>query len=136
MFSARRRVVAIAAAALLLTCLAGSAIAQGPPQGGGPEQFIAQLRAAIRPGPQQQAQFEAVAQVMREQAAAEQRMGPPPQGGSAVDLLRAQIQIGDIELGNMKRMLPALEGLYAVLSPQQRAAADAVFQRQQQGPPR
>jgi hypothetical protein len=134
MFSVTRRAGAIAAA-LLLACLAAPAIAQAPP-GGGPDQLIGQLRAAIRPGPQQQAQFEAVAQVMRQNAAAEQRIAPPPQQGTAVDMLRAQLQIGDIELGGLRRLLPALEGLYAVLSPQQQRAADSVFQRQQQGPPR
>jgi hypothetical protein len=134
MFSVTRRAGAIAAA-LLLACLAAPAIAQAP-QGGGPDQLIGQLRAAIRPGPQQQAQFEAVAQVMRQNAAAEQRIAPPPQQGTAVDMLRAQLQIGDIELGGLRRLLPALEGLYAVLSPQQQRAADSVFQRQQQGPPR
>jgi hypothetical protein len=135
MSCASRRAGVIAAAALLLTSLAFAAVAQGPP-GGGPDQFIAQLRAAVRPGPQQQAQFDAVAQVMRQNAAAEQQITPPPQGGTAVDLLRAQVQIGDIEIAGMKRLLPALEGLYAVLSPTQQRAADAVFQRQQQGPPR
>jgi hypothetical protein len=135
MSRANFRTAPIVAAGLLLTVLAGSAVAQAPPggAGGGPEALIAQLRAAVRPGPQQQSQFEAVAQVMRQNAAAEQRLTPPSQQASAVDQLRMGIQIDQTELDGMRALLPALEGLYAVLSPVQKRAADGVFQRQQQG---
>jgi hypothetical protein len=131
----------IAAAALLFLSLAATpSIAQGPPggpggAGGGAEALVGQLRAAIRPTAAQQTQFNAVAQVMRENAAAESRIAPPQQQGSAVDQLRTGIQIDQMELDGMRRLLPAMEALYGVLSPQQQRAADSVFQRQQQGPP-
>lgn len=135
MSRASRRAGPIVAAALLLTCLAAApAIAQAPP-GGGPEALIAQLHAAVRPGPQQQSQFNAVAQVMRDNAAAEQRIQPPSQQANAVEQLRTGIQIDQVELEGMQKLLPALEALYGVLTPQQQRAADGVFARQQQGPP-
>ena len=137
MFRAIFRAGPIAAAGLLLTVAAAPSIAQTPPGGGpgGPEPLISQLRAAIRPTPSQQSQFNAMAQVMRDNAAAEARIQPPSQQASAVDQLRTGIQVDQMELDGMKRLLPAIEALYGVLAPQQQRAADAVFQRQQAGPP-
>jgi hypothetical protein len=48
-----------------------------------------------------------------------------------VDELRAEIQYDEIELAGLKKLLPALEALYASLSPAQRQAADMAFR---QGP--
>jgi hypothetical protein len=136
MFRASHIAGPIAAAGLLLTVAAAPSIAQAPPAGagGGPDALISQLRAAVRPTAAQQQQFNSVAQVMRDNAAAESRIQPPQQQGNAVQQLRMGIQIDQMELDGMNKLLPALEALYGVLSPQQQRAADAVFQRQQQGP--
>ena len=56
---------------------------------------------------------------------------PPPANASAVDSLRAEIQYDEMELAGMKRFLPALEALYATLSPAQRQTANTIFS---QGP--
>jgi protein CpxP len=101
-----------------------------PPQN--VEATISSLRQQLQITPAQEAQFSAVAGVMRDNARAE---GSAPQQPSAnttaVDDLRAYIRYGELELGGLKKMLPALEALYSVLSPAQKKAADAIFR---QGP--
>src|SRR5579871_6281376 len=80
--------------------------------------------------PAQEPQFSALANIMRQNA----RMmpaGPPPANLNAVDGLRLAIQYGQQEIDGMRRMLPALQALYAVLTPAQRQAADQAFR---QGP--
>src|SRR5215472_4748732 len=49
----------------------------------------------------------------------------------AVGALRAEIQYDEAELAGMKKLLPALEALYATLSPAQKKTADGAFR---QGP--
>ena len=96
------------------------------------EANLASLRQKLQITPAQEAQFSAVANVMRENARAE--AGAPqqlPAGATAIDDLRAYIRYSEVELAGWKKMLPALEALYATLSPTQKKAADAVFQ---QGP--
>jgi len=57
--------------------------------------------------------------------------GPPPGNPNAVEALRLAIQYGQQDLDGMRRLLPALQALYASLSPAQRRTADQVFR---QGP--
>jgi hypothetical protein len=92
------------------------------------EANISGLHQRLQITPAQEAQFDALANVMRQNAKAEQSAPqPPPPNASAVDYLRAEIQYDEIELAGLKRFLPALEGLYATLSPTQRRTADAIF---------
>jgi protein CpxP len=101
-----------------------------PPQN--VETSISTLHQQLQITPAQQAQFNAVAGVMRENARAEASAPQQPAANAtAVDDLRAYIRYSELELGGLKKMLPALDGLYAVLSPAQRKAADAIFR---QGP--
>ena len=101
-----------------------------PPQN--VEANIAALRQRLQITPAQEAQFNAVANVMRENARAEASAPQqPPPGATAVDDLRAFIRYSEIELAGLKKMLPALDALYASLSPAQKKAADAAFR---QGP--
>ena len=96
------------------------------------EANIANLHRQLQITPAQEAQFNSVANVMRGNARAEAAAPhQPPANAAAVDDLRAEIQYDEIELAGMKRLLPALEALYASLSPVQRQAADAAFR---QGP--
>lgn len=92
------------------------------------EANISQLRQRLQITPSQEPQFNAVANVMREnvRAAAHAPHEPPP-SATAVEDLRALIGYSEVELAGLKKMLPALEGLYATLSPAQKKAADAVF---------
>jgi hypothetical protein len=82
--------------------------------------------------PAQEPAFAAFANVMRENA----RMSsssPPPANADAVQQLQLAIQYGQREIDGMRRLLPALERLYATLSAVQRSIADQVFR---QGPER
>jgi periplasmic protein CpxP/Spy len=93
---------------------------------------LANLRRSLQITPAQEGQFNAFATVMRENARAEAGAPhQPPPNASAIDELRAEIHYDEVELAGLKRLLPALEGLYSVLSPAQRQAADAAFR---QGP--
>lgn len=125
------RLVLVAVAAVLA---AHGAVAQAPPAQ--PRQDvevnISELRQKLQITPAQEAQFNAVAGVIRDNARLEASAPPrPPASASAVDELRAAIRYDEIELAGLKKMLPALESLYATLSPAQRKTADAVFR---QGP--
>ncbi len=101
-----------------------------PPQN--VETDISSLHQQLQITPAQAAQFNAVAGVMRDNARAEgSAPHQPTANATAVDDLRAYIRYSELELGGLKKMLPALEALYAVLSPAQRKAADAIFR---QGP--
>jgi LTXXQ motif family protein len=109
--------------------LAQAAPAPPPPN---IEANIANLRRTLQITPAQEGPFNAVASIMRENARAEAAAPhAPPPTASAVDELRAEIQYDEVELAGMKRLLPALEGLYAVLTPPQKQAANAAFR---QGP--
>jgi hypothetical protein len=96
------------------------------------ESNIASLHQRLQITPAQEAPFNAVANVLRANARAEaSALHQPPANASAVDELRAEIQYDEVELAGLKKLLPALEALYASLSPQQRQAADMAFR---QGP--
>lgn len=104
--------------------------AQPPAQPPNVEANIASLRQRLQITPAQEAQFNAVANVMRQNARTEASAPhAPPANASAVDFLRAEIQYDEVELAGMKRFLPALEALYATLSPAQRQTADAIFRQ-------
>lgn len=108
--------------------------AQPPAQPPNVEANIASLHQRLQITPAQEAQFNAVANVMRQNARAEASAPQsPPANASAVDHLRAEIQYDEVELAGMKKFLPALEALYATLSPAQRQAADAIFRQGQGG---
>jgi len=96
------------------------------------EANITALHQRLQITPGQESQFNAVASAMRENARAEASAPQQPApGASAVDDLRAYIRYSEVELAGLKKMLPALEALYATLSPTQKRAADAAFR---QGP--
>jgi hypothetical protein len=79
----------------------------------------------------QEGAFAGLAAVMRENA----RMAPggPPANADAVEQLRLAIQYGQQYIAGLRRLLPALQTLYATLSPAQRGVADQLFR---QGPGR
>jgi pimeloyl-ACP methyl ester carboxylesterase len=132
--------VALAAAPVRATVLAGAgptqaaafgpvvpAQAQQPPN---VETSLAILHQRLGITPAQEPAFAALANVMRENARTAPG-GPPPANADAVYQLRYAIRYAQEEVDGMRRMLPALESLYGVLSPQQRAIANQVFR---QGP--
>ena len=94
------------------------------------EANIAQLHQRLEITPAQEPRFEALANVMRQNA----RMmpnAPPSANPNPVEGLQFVIHAGEQELIGLKRLLPALEALYATLSPTQQRIADQVFR---QGP--
>jgi hypothetical protein len=104
--------------------------AQAPPPAPNIEANIAQLHQRLQITPAQEPRFEALANVMRQNA----RMvsnAPPPANLDPIQGLRFAIQTGEQELVGLKRMLPPLQALYASLSPTQQRIADMVFR---QGP--
>jgi len=113
----------------------GITLAQARPNPAPPpdvEANIASLRQRLQITPAQEGPFNAVANALRANARAEATAPhQPPANASAVDELRAEIQYDEIELAGLKKLLPALEALYASLSPAQRQAADMAFR---QGP--
>jgi LTXXQ motif family protein len=127
------------AAAMAAAMMHGSALGhraspllpvQAPAPAPNIEANLAQLHQRLQITPAQEPRFEALANVMRQNA----RMmpnAPPPANPNPVQGLRFAIQAGEQELAGLKRMLPALEGLYASLSPIQQRTADQVFR---QGP--
>ncbi len=90
---------------------------------------IAQLHQRLQITPAQEPRFSALANVMRQNARA--MSSTPPANPNAVETLRLAIQYGQQEIDGMRRLLPALQALYASLSPAQQQTADAVFR---QGP--
>jgi hypothetical protein len=98
------------------------------PPGQNIEANIAILHQRLQITPGQEAQFGAVANVMRQNARAEASAPQQPSpNATAVDDLREFIQYSEVELAGYKRLLPALEALYSALSPAQKRTADAIF---------
>ena len=93
------------------------------------EANIAELHQRLQITPAQEPQFNALAQIMRQNA--RMTSSTPPTNPNAVEGLRLAIQYGQQEIDGMRRLLPALQTLYASLSPAQRQTADTVFR---QGP--
>jgi hypothetical protein len=93
------------------------------------ETSIAELHQRLQIAPAQEPQFNALANIMRQNA--RMTSNTPPANPNAVEGLRLAIQYGQQEIDGMRRLLPALQALYASLSPAQRETADAVFR---QGP--
>ena len=123
--------VLMTASAAAVNAAPQTLLAQAPP-GPSPSQNveanIASLHQRLQITPAQEPQFSAVANVMRENARAEASAPQqPPPNATSVDDLRAFIRYTEVELAGLRKMLPALETLYATLSPAQRRTADAVF---------
>jgi protein CpxP len=101
-----------------------------PAQGGGIDAQIADLQKKLRITPAQQPQFDAFAQVMRQNAQQmDAVMGQQGQNRNrnAVEDLRASAQLAEAEVEGMKRLLPALQALYDSLADQQKRLADSVL---------
>lgn len=96
------------------------------------ETSISQLHQKLQIASAQEPQFNALAAVMRDNARS-MPSSPPPRAANptAIDDLRTYIQFSEQELAGLKRLLPALDALYASLSPAQKKTADTVFR---QGP--
>lgn len=87
----------------------------------------------------QEPQWNAVAQVMRENAQSidavvQQRHQTPDM--TAIDDLKAYQAIQEVHIKNVQRLIPAFQTLYDTLSPEQKKAADDAFSQARRGPRR
>jgi hypothetical protein len=95
------------------------------------EQWIASIHDELHITPAQTAQWDAVAQVMRENAHSvhsliEERSSHQSSMDAIADL-RSYEQIAQAHADGVKRLLPSFEALYADMSDQQKKNADTVF---------
>jgi periplasmic protein CpxP/Spy len=108
------------------------------PSGGAPnvEQQLSQIRSQLHITPQQQAQFDAFAQAMRQnfqemQSVMQREQQSPPH--NAVEQLQAQAQGAQAEAAGLQRLEAPFQALYASLSPTQKRDADQIFAGPSQG---
>lgn len=103
---------------------------QQAPQEQGIERQISDLKKRLNITPQQQPQFDAFAQAMRQNV---QTMEPLLQeqqqsaNRNAVDDLKIAAKFAEAEADSLKRLLAPLQGLYDSLSDQQKKVADQVL---------
>ena len=97
------------------------------PQEQGIERQISDLRKRLNITPQQQPQFDAFAQAMRQNAQTMEPLMQEQQQGAnrnAVDDLKAAAKFAEAEADALKRLLTPLQSLYDALSDQQKKVAD------------
>ena len=102
---------------------------QQAPQEQGIERQISELKKRLNITPQQQPQFDAFAQAMRQNAQAMEPLMQEQQSAnrSAVDDLKAAAKFAEAEADALKRLLTPLQALYDALSDQQKKVADQVL---------
>jgi periplasmic protein CpxP/Spy len=112
-----------------------SPAAKGATQGQGEtvEQRITNLHAALKITANEEALWNGVAQAMRENAAAMDKLvaatrTTPPQNMSAVDDLNTYQKFTQTHLDGLKNLIPAFEKLYAAMPDAQKKVTDNVFQ--------
>jgi len=107
----------------------------GPAQAGPVEARIAELRKRLRITPAEQPQWDAFAQVMRENAAHMDRFLQDPAAVAklnAVQGMRGYAEMAQAHAEDMQRLLPAFEALYNAMSPEQQRLADQAFRNFEQ----
>jgi len=103
-----------------------------PPQAGGGDvdRQIADLKKQLKITPQQEPQFNAFAEVMRNNARdeeAQMRQAGANQRPNAVDALKQAQQMAEMQSNGLKRLVPAFQALYDSLSDPQKKTADQVL---------
>ena len=92
---------------------------------------IAQLRKRLEIAPAQEAAWNGVAQIMRDNAAAFRANVPDrskgPDTSTAVEDLKAFQIIADEHANGLRKLIPAFDALYASMPPAQQKRADQVF---------
>jgi hypothetical protein len=100
------------------------------------DQRIEQMHRRLRIRPDQEAAWNAFAQVMRSNAAATEQAYHQHAANvgtlSAVDNLRAFTQIEQTRVQGLQALLASFETLYGGLSADQKQTADAIFRRQEE----
>lgn len=95
------------------------------------EAHIEQLHQELKITPEQQPQWDTLAQAMRDNAhqmqALLQERAKNVKTASAVDDLKSYEALADAHADGLKKFVPAFEALYASMSDDQKKTADAVF---------
>jgi len=99
------------------------------PQEQGVEREISELKKRLNITPQQQPQFDAFAQAMRQNSQTMEPLMQQQQGASrnAVEDLKTAAKFAEAEADALKRLISPLEALYGSLSDQQKKVADQVL---------
>ena len=109
----------------------GSRGAPAAPQAGGSDtdRQVADLKKQLKITPQQEPQFNAFAEVMRNNAQELDALMRQPGSGppNAVEEVKRFAQFSETQANGMKRLVPALQALYDSLSDQQKKTADSIF---------
>jgi len=97
------------------------------------EQRITELHASLKITPNEESQWNAVAQVMRANAAnmdklAMENRAKAPQSRTAVDDLKVYERFARAHVNGLTNLLSSFEQLYAVMPDAQKKNADAVFE--------
>jgi periplasmic protein CpxP/Spy len=96
------------------------------------EQRIANLHAALKITPEEEPSWQAVAQTIRNNAAALQKLASEKsvqmrQGVTAVEDLQTYLQFAQAHVDGLQRLIAAFQTLYASMPDDQKKLADAVF---------
>jgi protein CpxP len=103
------------------------------------EQRITNLRAALKITPDEDTKWNAVAQAMRENAAAMDKLiaegrTAPPQNMTAVDDLQRYQKFSQAHVDGLKNLISSFSALYSAMPDGQKKTADGVFQSARRGP--
>jgi protein CpxP len=96
------------------------------------EQRIKDLHAALKITPAEEAKWNEVAQAMRENAAAMDKLigetrTTPPQSMTAVDSLKSYQKFAQAHVDGLKNLISSFDDLYAAMPDAQKKIADEVF---------
>ena len=98
------------------------------------EQRITTLKAALKITPDQESRWNAVAQSMRDNASAMEKLvatkrAIPPDKTTAVDDLKTYQEFTQLRLDGLKNLTSAFKSLYDSMSAEQKKNADLVFEK-------
>ncbi|HVJ55843.1 MAG TPA: Spy/CpxP family protein refolding chaperone [Aliidongia sp.] len=151
-FKQRLMILAPAAGSVAITALLGAALLSGPltpahadpaplhatqiaaaPAGETVEQRITNLHASLKVTPAEEANWNGVAQAMRENAAAMEKLTAdktlhPPQNLTALDDLKNYEKFAQAHVDGLKNLISSFETFYNSLPDPQKKIADQVFQ--------
>jgi periplasmic protein CpxP/Spy len=99
------------------------------------ERHIAELHKRLKIGAAQQPQWDAFAQVMRENAMHSDKLykaRADAENMNALEDLRSYASIAQAHADDVQRLVPAFEALYSTLTPEQQRAADQAFKEFEQ----
>jgi hypothetical protein len=104
--------------------------ATAPSGGSETDRQVADLKKQLKITPQQEPQFNAFAEALRNNAQdldTQMRQGSANQNTNAVEELKQAQQLTETQAAGLKRLVPVLQSLYDSLSDQQKKTADMIM---------